>query len=213
MCTLMNLNRCSGESALISSAGLPVLPREKAKFLIEVRFMFDSFYRVVLCCIKVDFEGYFKQNIMYLCRYIFSFSMWIISNLTSCMKWENQEMLLFQFYSYIDGSLHVSGLQAHPQENSYSCSHNHWFSGCTVRATCSVCTEHADRTVQPLNQWLWEQLCEFSWGWACRPETCRDPSIYEQNWNSDIRWFSHFICWKDARYKKLKISHILCLSL
>jgi hypothetical protein len=35
-------------------------------------------------------------------------------------------MSLFQFYSYIDGFLHVSGLQAHPQENS----HNHWFSGC-----------------------------------------------------------------------------------
>jgi len=32
-------------------------------------------------------------------------------------------MSLFQFYSYIDGSLHVSGPQAHPQENSHSCSH------------------------------------------------------------------------------------------
>jgi hypothetical protein len=40
-------------------------------------------------------------------------------------------------------------------------------------------TEHAARTVHPLNQWLCEQLSEFSWGWACRPETCRDPSIYE----------------------------------
>jgi hypothetical protein len=34
-------------------------------------------------------------------------------------------------------------------------------------------------TIQPLNQWLCEQLCEFSWGWACRTETCRNPSIYE----------------------------------
>jgi hypothetical protein len=41
-----------------------------------------------------------------------------------------QQMSLFQFYSYIDRSLHVSGLQAHPQEISHSCSHNHWFSGC-----------------------------------------------------------------------------------
>jgi hypothetical protein len=48
-------------------------------------------------------------------------------------------MSLFQFYSYIDGSLHFSGLQAHPQENSHSCSHNHWFSGCTVRVACSIC--------------------------------------------------------------------------
>jgi hypothetical protein len=55
---------------------------------------------------------------------------------------KNQQMLLFQFYSYIDGSLHVSGQQAHPQENSHSCSHNHWFSGCTVRAACSVCCFH-----------------------------------------------------------------------
>jgi hypothetical protein len=113
---------------------------------------------------------------------------------------KNQQMSLFQFYSYIDRSLHVSGLQAHSRENSHSCSHNHWFSGCTVRAACSVCcgwswwlfstvenshqdqpqhTEHAARTVQPLNQWLCEKLCEFSRGWACRPETCRDPSIYE----------------------------------
>jgi hypothetical protein len=43
---------------------------------------------------------------------------------------KNQQMSLFKFYSYIDGSLHVSGLEAHPQENSHSCSHNHWFSGC-----------------------------------------------------------------------------------
>ena len=41
-------------------------------------------------------------------------------------------MSLFQFYSYIDGSLHVSGPQAHLQENSHSCSHNHWFSIRTV---------------------------------------------------------------------------------
>jgi hypothetical protein len=50
---------------------------------------------------------------------------------------KNQQMSLFQFYSYIDASLHVSGPQAHPQENSHSCSHNHWFSGCTVRAVCT----------------------------------------------------------------------------
>jgi hypothetical protein len=63
---------------------------------------------------------------------------------------------------------------------------------------------------QPLVQWLYRlgcvpcmrperyshwthgcvnQLCEFSWRWACMPETCRDPSIYEWNWNSDICWF------------------------
>ena len=91
-------------------------------------------------------------------------------------------MSLFQFYSYIDGSLQVSGLKTHLQESSHSCSHNHWF-------RIWQYTEHATWTVQILNQWLCEQLCELSWRWACRPETCRDPSIYEWNWNSDICWF------------------------
>jgi hypothetical protein len=40
-------------------------------------------------------------------------------------------------------------------------------------------TEHANRAVQILNQWLCEQLYELSWRWACGPETCRDPAIYE----------------------------------
>ena len=52
---------------------------------------------------------------------------------------KNQLMLLFQFYSYIAGSLHVSGPQAHLQEISHSSSHNHWFSVCTALAVCSVC--------------------------------------------------------------------------
>ena len=40
-------------------------------------------------------------------------------------------------------------------------------------------TEHANRAAQILNQWLCEQLYELSWRWACGPETCRDPAIYE----------------------------------
>jgi len=40
---------------------------------------------------------------------------------------KNQLMSLFQFYSYIVGSLHVSGPQTHLQESSHSCSHKHWF--------------------------------------------------------------------------------------
>ena len=40
---------------------------------------------------------------------------------------KNQQMSLIQFYSYMDGSLHVSGPQARLQESSHSCSHNHWF--------------------------------------------------------------------------------------
>ena len=42
-----------------------------------------------------------------------------------------------------------------------------------------VHTEHANRAVQILNQWLCEQLYELSWRWVCGPETCRDPAIYE----------------------------------
>jgi len=51
----------------------------------------------------------------------------------------NENQLMSLFYSYIAGSLHVSGLQAHLQESSYSCSHNHWFSVCTALVACSVC--------------------------------------------------------------------------
>ena len=50
----------------------------------------------------------------------------------SAYEMKNQLMSLFQFYSYIAGSLHVSGPQAHPQESSHSSSHNHWFSICTA---------------------------------------------------------------------------------
>jgi len=44
-----------------------------------------------------------------------------------------------------------------------------------------------------VNQWLYEQRYELSWRWACGPETCRDPAIYESN--SDISWFSFHIFW------------------
>ena len=37
----------------------------------------------------------------------------------------------------------------------------------------------ANRAVPILNQWLCEQLYELFWRWACGPETCRDPAIYE----------------------------------
>jgi len=46
------------------------------------------------------------------------------------------------FYSYIAGSLHVSGPQTHLQESSCSCSHNHWFSICTALVACSVCCRY-----------------------------------------------------------------------
>ena len=42
-----------------------------------------------------------------------------------------------------------------------------------------LCSEHANRAAQILNQWLCEKLYELSWRWACGAETCRDPAIYE----------------------------------
>ena len=50
----------------------------------------------------------------------------------------NKNQLMSLFYSYIVGSLHVSGPQAHLQESSYSFSHNHWFNICTALVACSV---------------------------------------------------------------------------
>ena len=62
---------------------------------------------------------------------------------------KNQLMSLFQFYPYIDGSLHVSGPQAHPQENSHSCSHNHWFSIRTNGCVNSCVNSPEDGPVGP----------------------------------------------------------------
>ena len=72
---------------------------------------------------------------------------------------KNQLMSLFQFYSYIAGSLHVSGPQAHPQESSHSSSHNHWFSACTALAVCSVFIPHVERMHGTKGLKLW--LCLF----------------------------------------------------
>jgi hypothetical protein len=63
-------------------------------------------------------------------------------------------MSLFQFYSFVDGSLHVSGPQAHPQENSHSCSHNHWFGGCTVLAACTRPELYSHRTNGCVYSWV-----------------------------------------------------------
>jgi hypothetical protein len=52
----------------------------------------------------------------------------------------NENQLMSLFYSYIAGSLHVSGRQAHLQESSYSCSHNHRFlQYLSALDACSVC--------------------------------------------------------------------------
>jgi len=67
----------------------------------------------------------------------------------------NENQLMSRFYSYIAGSLHVSGPQAHLQESSYSCSHNHWFSFCAALFACSVfCARDQSGTeTEPMVVW------------------------------------------------------------
>ena len=58
------------------------------------------------------------------------------------------------FYSYIAGSLHVSGPHAHLQESSYSCSHNHWFSFCATLFMCSHrAREQSGTDIEPMVVW------------------------------------------------------------
>jgi len=115
-------------------------------------------------------------------------------------------MSLFQFYSYIEGSLYVSGPQAHLQKNSHSCSHNHWFSIRTVLVACSVCIQNT----RAERYGYWTNGC----GNSCvnSPE---DGPVGPKH--VEIRRYMnkivtsvgfHSICWKDARYKKLKISSL-----
>jgi len=92
------------------------------------------------------------------------------------------------FYSYIVGSLHVSGPQAHLQESSYSYSHNHWFSICPLwtRVLCVVAC-----------------LGDYSLLGPKQVET-------QQYTNKIVTSVGfHSIRWKDARYKKLKIYTVL----
>jgi len=78
-------------------------------------------------------------------------------------------MSLFQFYSYIAGSVHVSGPQAHLQESSHNCSHNHWFSVCTALVACSVCCHRArdqsSTDTEPMVVWtaVWTLLKMDLW--------------------------------------------------
>ena len=145
------------------------------------------------CLLLVLWNNTFISALPISCHFMPSLKMWDHILLSSYLIVEtiqeiwNENQLMSLFYSYIAGCLHVSGPQAHLQETSYSCSHNHWFSICAALFACSVCcglswwqhTEHANRAAQILNQWLCEQPYELSWRWACGPKTFRDPAIYE----------------------------------
>jgi len=84
---------------------------------------------------------------------------------------KNQLMSLFQYYSYIARSLHVSGPQSHLQENSHSCLN-------------SCVNSPEDGPVGPKHVEIRQYMNNI--------EIVTSVGFYS-------------ICWKDARYKKLKI--------
>jgi len=102
----------------------------------------------------------------------------------------NENQLMSLFYSYIAGSVHVSGPQAHLQESSYSCSHNHWFSFCAALFACPVCCGLSLVTI----------LCSPEDG----PVGPKHVEIQQYTNKIVTSVGFHSICWKDARYKKLK---------
>jgi len=113
----------------------------------------------------------------------------------------NENKLMSLFYSYIAGSLHVSGPQAHLQERSYSCSHNHWFSICLLwtRALYWQHIEHATR--------YWTNGCVNSCTNSPEDGPVGPKHVETKQYTNKIVTSVgfHSIRWKDARYKKLKI--------
>jgi len=115
----------------------------------------------------------------------------------------------FPFYLCIAGSLHVSGPQAHLQESSHSCSHNHWFSVSTALAVCSVRCGHNIRSTRTERHRHWTNGCVNS----CTNSPEDGPVgpkhveirqyIDKMEMVTSVGFYS--ICWKDARYKRLKI--------
>ena len=142
-----------------------------------------------------------------------AFLMWRELSVTRLYLWnKNQLMSLFQFYLYIAGSIHVSGPQAHPQESSNGCSHNHWFSVCTALAVCSVCCAYIQST-RPEQYRHWTNGCVNS-----RVTSPEDGPVGPKH--VEIRQYINIIeivtsvgfysiCWKDAWYKKLKRLYLL----
>ena len=120
----------------------------------------------------------------------------------------NENQLISLFYSYIAGSLHVSGPQAHPQESSHSCSHNHWFSICTARVLCMLYNIQSTRTERHR---YWSNGCVNSCTNSPEDGLVDPKHVETQQYTNKIVTSVgfHSICWKDARYKKLKISIVL----
>ena len=123
----------------------------------------------------------------------------------------NENQLMSLFYSYIAGSLHVSGPQAHLQESSYSCSHNHWFSICTALVACSVCCIDNIQSTRTERHRYWTNGCVNSCTNSPEDGPVGPKHVEIQQYTNKIVTSVgfHSICWKDARYKKLKIFQTL----
>jgi len=109
----------------------------------------------------------------------------------------NENQLMSLFYSYIAGSLHVSDPQAHLQESSYSCSHNH-------TELFTQHTEHASRADRN-----WTNGCVNSCTNSPEDGPVGPRHVETQQYTNKIVTSVgfHSIRWKDARYKKLNVSH------
>jgi len=110
------------------------------------------------------------------------------------------------FYSYIAGSLHVSGPPAHLQESSYSCSHNHWLSFRAALLVCSVYCHNTQSTRAERHR-NWTNGCVNSCTNSPEDGPVGPKHVEIQQYTNKIVTSVgfHSICWKDARYKKLKI--------
>jgi hypothetical protein len=94
----------------------------------------------------------------------------LVQNIVPLMKWKTNRC---HYFNFIHISTNLYMFRAHRpilrrihtavQTTIGS------YSGCTVRAACSVQSTRPERYNHCKNQWLCEQLCEFSWGWSCRP--------------------------------------------
>ena len=94
------------------------------------------------------------------------------------MKWKTNRCHYFNFI-HISTDLYMFRAHSSIFRRVHTAVHTTIGSVSVLFRSRAPYTEHATWTVQTLNQWLCEQLCELSWRWACGPETCRDPSIYE----------------------------------
>ena len=123
-----------------------------------------------------------------------------------CMLWP---VLVNIFYSYIAGSLHVSGPPAHLQESSYSCSDNHWFSICTALFACSVTYRARE---QSGTETVRTNGCVNSCTNSPEDGPVGPKHVEIQQYTNKIVTSVgfHSICWNDASYKKLKIIRFIC---